>query len=208
MAAAAADGVVLSNPANLASSATMKKTVEKRKPRGLADYIALALTTWGVGYGPLAPGTWGSLVGVSLYLYVSMFETSRSAYETAMGMRTDLIGPGLWALNAVLLLIFVLVGIWASNRAIPLLGNDDAPEAVVDEVMGQLITFCFIPFGLGWPFILAGFLLFRLFDIWKPYPIDALQVLPGGIGICADDVVAGVYAGVVLSIGYAVYISI
>jgi phosphatidylglycerophosphatase A len=186
----------------------MKKPVEKRKPTGVPDYIALALTTWGVGYGPLAPGTWGSLVGVAIYLYVSMFETSRSVYETAMGMRTDAIGPGLWALNAVLLLIFVLISIWASNRAIPLLGNDDAPEAVVDEIMGQLITFCFIPFGLGWPFILGGFLLFRLFDIWKPYPIDALQVLPGGIGICADDIVAGVYAGVVLSIGYAVYIAI
>ncbi len=90
----------------------------------------------------------------------------------------------------------------------PLLGNSDPSEAVVDEVMGQLITFLFVPFFLPWPFILAGFLLFRLFDIWKPYPIDDLQVLPGGIGVCADDIVAGVYAGICLAIGYAIYLSI
>ena len=72
--------------------------------------------------------------------------------------------------------------------------------------MGQFITFCFIPFGLPWPFILVGFLLFRLFDIWKPYPIRDLEMLPGGLGICADDIVAGVYAGVCLAIGYAVYL--
>ena len=70
--------------------------------------------------------------------------------------------------------------------------------------MGQFITFAFIPFGLSWPFILAGFLLFRLFDIWKPYPIDDLQVLPGGLGVCADDIAAGVYAGICLAIGYAI----
>jgi phosphatidylglycerophosphatase A len=78
----------------------------------------------------------------------------------------------------------------------------------VDEVLGQLITFLFVPFGVGWPFILAGFFLFRLFDIWKPYPIDGLQVLPGGLGICADDMVAGVYAGVCLSVIYAASFSI
>src|SRR5258706_15155168 len=73
---------------------------------------------------------------------------------------------------------------------------------------GQLITFCFIPFGLKWPFILAGFLLFRLFDIWKPYPIRDLEVLPGGLGICADDIVAGVYAGICLAVGYAITLAI
>ena len=74
--------------------------------------------------------------------------------------------------------------------------------------MGQLITLTFIPFGVPWPFVLAGFLLFRLFDIWKPYPIDHLQELPGGIGICADDLLAGVYAGLCLAIGYAAYLFI
>ena len=182
----------------------MKQTVEKRKPGSFIDYIALALTTFGVGYIPGAPGTYGSAVGVLIYLCVALADANAGSYFLAhrigFGQATALV----WAVNAVLLTCFSLVGIWASGRSIPLLGNSDPSEAVVDEVMGQLVTFLFIPFGLSWPFILAGFLLFRLFDIWKPYPIDDLQVLPGGIGVCADDIVAGVYAGICLAIGYAV----
>jgi len=79
-------------------------------------------------------------------------------------------------------------------------GTDDPHEAVVDEVMGQILTFLFIGFTSDWRLLLAGFVLFRLFDIWKPYPIDTLQQLPKGLGICADDLVAGVYAGICLSI--------
>ena len=86
-----------------------------------------------------------------------------------------------------------------------MLGDLDPPEAVVDEVMGQIITLLFVPLGVAWPFVLAGFLLFRLFDIWKPYPIDSLQHLPGGVGVCADDIVAGVYSGMCLAFGYAVW---
>ena len=175
----------------------MKTPVEKRKPSGIVDYIALALTTCGVGYIPGAPGTYGSAVGVAIY--VGIVAVEKSGWH----------GVGIsfhWALNGLLLTIFCLVGIWASSRSIPLLGNEDPSEAVVDEIMGQLVTFCFIPFGLTWPFILAGFLLFRLFDIWKPYPIRDLEVLPGGLGICADDIVAGVYAGICLAAGYAVYL--
>jgi phosphatidylglycerophosphatase A len=74
--------------------------------------------------------------------------------------------------------------------------------------MGQLITFCFVPFGIHWLLILAGFLLFRLFDIVKPFPVRSLEILPGGLGICADDIVAGVYAGLCLAAVYAVYLSI
>jgi phosphatidylglycerophosphatase A len=74
--------------------------------------------------------------------------------------------------------------------------------------VGQLITFAFVPFGIGWPLILTGFILFRIFDIWKPYPIDDLQNLHGGLGICADDIVAGVYAGICLSVIYAAMLSV
>ena len=74
--------------------------------------------------------------------------------------------------------------------------------------MGQLIVFLFVPFDISWKLILAGFLLFRLFDIWKPYPIDSLQNLPAGIGVCADDILAGVYGGVCLSLIYAVSLSL
>jgi len=184
----------------------MKRTVEKRKPSGFADYVALALTTFGVGYIPGAPGTYGSAVAVGIYLFINSiwlraFPSSDFAPPPIPLAQTS-------AILAVGLLGFSLVGIWASNRSIPLLGNDDPSEAVVDEVLGQLVTFCFIPVGLTWPFVLAGFLLFRLFDIWKPYPIDGLQVLPGGLGVCADDLVAGIYAGVCLAIGYAIYLSV
>ncbi len=171
----------------------MKQSVEKRKPSGIADHVSLALATWGVGYIPGAPGTYGSAVAVAIYLGIDSWVIARG-----FG------GASIHAIISVSLLIFCLIGIWASGRSIPMLGNEDPHSAVVDEIMGQFITFCFIPFGRGWPFILAGFLLFRLFDIWKPYPIDSLQSLPGGIGICADDIIAGVYAGICLAVGYAV----
>jgi phosphatidylglycerophosphatase A len=184
----------------------MKTTVEKRKPDGIADYGSLLLTTFGVGYLPGAPGTYGSMVAVAIYLVIGWLETAGDAHGIATGLRGEQVGAIHWALNAILLTVFCLVGIYASGRSIPLLGSSDPSAAVVDEVMGQFVTFLFIPFGLAWPFILSGFLLFRLFDIWKPYPIDDLQVLPGGIGICADDIVAGVYAGICLAAIYAAYL--
>jgi phosphatidylglycerophosphatase A len=186
----------------------LKGAAEQRPASGTGDYAALALCTWGVGYLQLAPGTWGSMVGVGIYWFFDWFQTHAAAEALAKGSSLAHLNGFHWALNTVLLTAFCLVGIWASSRSIPILGDYDASEAVVDEVMGQLITFTFIPFGLGWPWMLAGFLLFRLFDIVKPYPIDDLQALPGGLGICADDIVAGVYAGICLAIGYAAYTAI
>jgi phosphatidylglycerophosphatase A len=175
----------------------MKAKVEKREPKGLLDYVALAFTTCGVGYIPGAPGTYGSAVGVAIYLVVT-------DAVSPSGMSS----PQVHALLSVALIAYCLLGIWAADRSISLLGNSDPSEAVVDEVMGQLITFCFVPFDIGWPFVLAGFLLFRLFDIWKPYPIRDLEVLPGGLGVCADDIAAGVYGGICLAVVYAVYLAI
>ncbi len=186
----------------------MKTPVEKRKPSGIVDYIALSLTTWGVGYLPLMPGTFGSMVGVGIYFGVVWFDVLAGVRLFAAGYSAEQVNALIWASNSILLLILIIVGIWASGRSIPLFGNEDPSEAVVDEVMGQLITFCFVPFGVSWPFILAGFLLFRLFDIWKPYPIRDMEILPGGLGICADDIVAGVYAGICLAAVYAVYLAL
>jgi phosphatidylglycerophosphatase A len=180
----------------------MKSTVEKRKPNGFLDYFSLAVTTFGVGYLPLAPGTWGSIIAVAFYIALS---NSFATYRYSAGFLPPE-GPAA-ALHAALmiaLILFVLLGMWAANRSVDLLGNTDAPQAVVDEVMGQLVVFLFIPFTDSWMLILAGFLLFRLFDIWKPYPIDKLQDLSGGIGVCVDDIVAGIYAGVVLTVVHAV----
>ncbi|HEX6278387.1 MAG TPA: phosphatidylglycerophosphatase A [Pyrinomonadaceae bacterium] len=188
----------------------MKKEVERRKPKGFLDYTSLAVTTFGVGYLPLAPGTWGSLVGAGLYLIVDHLVAF-----FALGFRSNISelgwNPFLAWVHSIVLILFLLLtllGIWAAGRATELLGNSDPSEAVVDEVIGQLIVFLFVPFGVGWVFVIAGFLLFRIFDIWKPYPIDYLQVLPGGIGVCADDILAGVYAGVCLSLIYAISLSI
>lgn len=181
----------------------MKQTVEKRRPGGVLDYIALALTTFGVGYIPGAPGTYGSAVAVAVYLGAFHLPLALHGYPVAIYF-----WPIHWASGYVLLALLIILGLWASGRSIQLLGNSDPTEAVVDEVMGQLITFCFIPVGLGWPFIVAGFLLFRFFDIIKPYPCRELEKLPGGWGICADDIVAGIYAGICLSAGYAIYSAI
>ncbi len=188
----------------------MKHTVDKRKPSGIVDYISLALTTFGVGYIPGAPGTYGSAVAVAIYLILTAFATPFYVFFSFHGEVSPPPYFYAWvhAVVAVLLFLLCLTGIWASDRSIPLLGNEDPSEAVVDEVIGQLITFCFVPFGVTWPFILAGFLFFRLFDIWKPYPIKAFEDLRGGLGICADDIVAGVYAGICLCIAYAVYLVI
>ena len=179
---------------------------ETIKRRTLLDYFALAVTTCGVGYIPLAPGTFGSAVGVLIYLLVAFIETKLDFYFSQNGWQDAQISAWIHAFNLLLFLLFCLLGIWASGRATKLFQNKDPQKVVVDEVIGQLITFLFVPFAVSGHFVLAGFLLFRLFDIWKPYPIDSLQNLPAGIGVCADDILAGVYAGTCLAIIYAVRI--
>jgi phosphatidylglycerophosphatase A len=194
---------------------------EKRRPSGIKDHIALALTTFGVGYIPGAPGTYGSVIGVVIYVgilflasaIISIFSPFKEPVWSFLASSPTIGTPAgvvAWIQAGILMLLLALClsGIWASGRSIEIFGKDDPHEAVVDEVIGQLVTFLFIPFGLSWQLILAGFLLFRLFDIWKPYPIDLLQDLPGGLGICADDIFAGIYAGVCLLIFHAIILSL
>lgn len=178
------------------------------KNKGLRDYFALALTTCGVGYLPLAPGTWGSLVGVAIYLLVWLSEAHLGIYLLHRSWNAEQITAWIHAVNVILFLAFCLLGIWASSRAVQLFQNKDPQKVVVDEVMGQLLVFMFIPFDVHWYYVVSGFLLFRLFDIWKPYPIDSLQNLPAGIGVCADDLLAGIYGGGCLALFYAVKLSL
>jgi phosphatidylglycerophosphatase A len=180
-----------------------KLSREQIKEKSFLDYFSLAVTTFGVGYIPLAPGTWGSAVGVLIYLGFCRLESNLSAYYSLRGWNEAQITAWVHAANTVLFLLFCLLGIWAASRATTLFRHKDPSQAVVDEVIGQLLVFLFVPFDVSWKYILAGFLLFRLFDIWKPYPIDSLQNLPAGIGVCADDILAGVYAGAILSLFYA-----
>jgi phosphatidylglycerophosphatase A len=184
-----------------AAAEQAKLAEEKIEKKSLKDYFALAVTTFGVGYLPLAPGTWGSMVGVGIYLLFVWIEATAS--NKLAGWSEPLITAWIHVFNAVIFIVFCLLGIWASGHSTKLFKHKDPSQAVVDEVIGQLLTFLFIPFTFSWKLILMGFLLFRLFDIWKPYPIDSLQNLPAGIGVCADDILAGVYAGAILSIIYA-----
>jgi phosphatidylglycerophosphatase A len=192
------------------SAAFEERILRKEKPHKKTplDYFSLVVTTFGVGYLPLAPGTWGSMVGVIIYLAIAWAEASVGINLLERGWNLVQISAWFHTVNLIVFLLFCLLGIWAANRATKLFKNKDPQQAVVDEVIGQLIVFLFVPFGLHWGFVLAGFLLFRLFDIWKPYPIDSLQNLPAGIGVCADDILAGVYGGVCLTIIYAVYLTI
>ncbi len=190
-----------------AAAESRKLAEEKLKDKTALDYFALAATTFGVGYLPLMPGTYGSMVGVGIYLFLAHLEKSVYLRYGLDGGSGEQITAWLHAVNLIAFLLFCLLGIWAANRATRLFKNKDPQQAVVDEIIGQLITFLFVPFLVSWHFVLAGFLLFRLFDIWKPYPIDSLQNLPAGIGVCADDILAGIYAGTCLALIYAVSLS-
>ncbi|CAA9424491.1 MAG: Phosphatidylglycerophosphatase A [uncultured Pyrinomonadaceae bacterium] len=180
---------------------------EKLKDKTALDYFALGVTTFGVGYLPLMPGTYGSAVGVGIYLFFAHLEKNAYLSYGLGGGSSEQIMAWLHAFNLIAFLLFCLLGIWAANRATQLFKNKDPQQAVVDEIIGQLITFLFVPFLVSWHFVVAGFLLFRLFDIWKPYPIDSLQNLPAGIGVCADDILAGIYAGTCLALIYALSLS-
>lgn len=190
----------------------MKSKIERQKPEGFLDYISLAVATVGVGFMPLAPGTWGAAVGVIIYIGISVgIKSILNHYAFSSEIVWPLLGSPhlsviaiLFAVIYFLLLLLILIGVWGADRSIPLLGNTDPSETVIDEVMGQLVTFLFVPIGVGWWIILFGFLLFRLFDIWKPYPVDKFENLQGGLGVCADDLFAGVYAGICLSFIYAI----
>jgi phosphatidylglycerophosphatase A len=156
--------------------------------RGLLDYLALAIATFGVGFIPIAPGTWGSLVGVGIYLL----------------LRTRAIS-GFLEFDFTLILaiqVITLSGIWAASRTERLTGRKDPGKVVVDEVAGQLVALIptLMPILSAPIWIIVSFILFRFFDIVKPYPARDMERLQGGLGIMCDDWVAGIYAATVLTI--------
>lgn len=168
--------------------------------RTAGDYTSLVIATCGVGFMPFAPGTWGSMVGVCIFLLLRFLNTHLFIYAATHNISA--LSLEAFRITVLLggLITLTLAGIWAAARAEILLHRKDPVAVVVDEVAGQLITFLVVPFNAGWRMILAAFLLFRLFDIWKPYPIRQLEALPSGLGIMADDVLAGAYAAATMSI--------
>ena len=190
------------NPPVITTGGQIARTPRKRT---FSNYLALAFATWGVGYAPLAPGTFGSMVGVGIYLLARLASAKVFEYGSAKGWNLELLASARMTLMLLLVTVLTIVGVWAASRAEKLLGRKDPGIVVVDEVAGQLIAFLFVPFNAGWRVIIAGFVLFRLFDIWKPYPIRRLEALESGLGIMADDVLAGVYAAILLSLLVSIY---
>ncbi|MFL6210595.1 MAG: phosphatidylglycerophosphatase A [Pyrinomonadaceae bacterium] len=176
----------------------------RARVRGLGDYLALALATCGVGLIPLAPGTWGSFVGVLLYLGLRTTILRLHTQAHADGWTLPPSGVVLNAFMLPLIVGLALAGIWAATRCEVLLKRKDPGAVVIDEVVGQLIVFACVPFGGRWA-LLVGFVAFRLFDIWKPYPVRRLEALESGLGIMADDVLAGFYAAALLAVVTAIY---
>jgi phosphatidylglycerophosphatase A len=182
--------------------------VPARKRRSTSDYLALAIATCGVGYLPIAPGTLGSLVGVALYLGVWGW-LYRVLEANAVRGRLNLlyIFSPQWAAMLLLIFLVTMTGVWAASRAEKLLQRKDPSLVVIDEVAGQMIALLSGPFWPPtWWSVLSAFILFRAFDIWKPYPIRRLEALESGLGIMADDVLAGIYALIVNSLLIAGYL--
>lgn len=140
------------------------------------DRLILFLATGAYfGYIPYFPGTVGSLLGVGLYLLLSLI----SGY-----------------LHILLLISLIGLGVPVAGQAEAFLGARDARPIIIDEILGYQIAMLFLP---SRPISLfLAFLLFRFYDIWKPFPIKQSQKLPGGLGVVADDLVAGAYTNITL----------
>jgi len=151
----------------------MTKPADTRPPlAGLA-----VATVFGVGYAPMAPGTFGSAAGLIVWWLL----------------------PASPAVQALAIVAIFFAGSWGGSVAERHFGRTDPGQVVIDEVMGMLITLFLNP--VGWPGAVAGFLLFRIFDVIKPYPANRLERLHGGFGVMADDGMAAVYANLVLRLG-------
>jgi phosphatidylglycerophosphatase A len=174
-----------------------------RSKRSVKDYLALAIATCGVGYLPLAPGTWGSLVGLFLFLGLRNFFLDL-VFTWNSPRVVDSLYAHYYNVFAIELLVAVLItwiGIWAASRTERLSGKKDPGKVVIDEVAGQYITLIALPFTMpAWPMLVLAFVLFRFFDIVKPYPARKLESLHGGLGIMADDIVAGIYAAIIVAV--------
>ncbi|MGH9699115.1 MAG: phosphatidylglycerophosphatase A family protein, partial [Candidatus Acidiferrales bacterium] len=169
----------------------------RKKPR-FAIFVA---TAGGLGRLPKAPGTWGSLLGVAFaaFNFWNSSAALRLAPPAANGSWHDPIPHAnffLW--QVAIAMVVSLAGVWAAQRAAEYWGEKDPQKIVIDEVSGQSIAYFGLltagPVSGYWKYLLLGFILFRVFDIWKPFPVRQAESLPGGWGIMADDWLAGIYA--------------
>ena len=144
--------------------------------------LALVIATAGfVGFVPIAPGTAGSAAGLVVYVILRVIDSAIA--------------------EAVAIALALLVGMWSAEIVERQLGKDPGP-VVIDEVLGMLVTLAFIPVTPLGAFV--GFIVFRVFDVVKPYPAARLERLPGGPGIMLDDLVAGLYSHLTMRLLIAV----
>jgi len=139
--------------------------------------VALLVSSVGwVGRAPIAPGTAGSAAALALFALIRLADSP--------------------VLEIAAIVVLLLVGTWSAGVAERVLGRSDPGQVVIDEVVGLLLTLALIPVGVRGA--LVGFVLFRVFDIIKPFPCARLEKLGGGVGIMADDVMAGLYGNACL----------
>lgn len=155
----------------------MSKTISNTR-KVFTNPIHFLAFGFGSGLSPYAPGTMGTLAAIPLYWLLHYLSLPH---------------------YCIVVLALTLFGFWICDWSAKDLGVHDYPGIVWDEIVGYLITMIAAP--AGWVWIVIGFLLFRLFDIWKPWPIHwADQKVKGGVGIVLDDVIAAVYAWIVLQV--------
>ena len=146
----------------------------------LSDPVLFLAFGFGSGMSKNAPGTMGTLAAIPVYWLFA--QTNSVVY-------------------ALLMLVVSVIGIWICGNAADKLGEHDFGGIVWDEIAGYLITMCLVP--LTWQTIIVGFILFRIFDILKPWPISWLdRYVQGGFGIMIDDVLAGIFAGALLLLAF------
>ena len=139
--------------------------------------LGLFIATCGyLGYVPVAPGTFGSAAGLVVFAAVRW--------------------SGSPALELAVIMLLFAVGVWSANAAERHFGGVDPAPVILDEVVGMLITLAFLPVNITGAVV--GFLLFRLFDVVKPWPANRLEAVRGGLGVMADDAMAGVYGNVAM----------
>lgn len=138
-------------------------------------------TGFGAGYFPYGPGTMGAILAMAIYIGLS-FTLSYSS---------------LFIVLLALIVVFTVLGVWSGTVSEKYWGEDPS-RVVVDEMVGQWIVMTAIPQSLGWKYILASLILFRFFDIVKPLGVRKMEQLGGGLGIMADDILAGIYGAMVL----------
>ena len=146
------------------------------------QFHKLNATVLGAGYSPFAPGTMGALVGVVMLFFIKWFQPEIASFTWGLLLAT---------------IVFTLLGVWSTNELEKEWGKDPS-KVVVDELIGFWISVLWIP--AEWYFLLIGFVLFRFFDIAKPLGIRSLEKIKGGWGVMLDDVLAGIYANIVLQI--------